>query len=93
MMKRVKDKKTHLIPAAEASGGFNSNDQDYRLLTLMHYLFSKTLLNNIIISILCLSTIVFAQESPALKIFPPANGEIRLENHFGDIEVAVWQES
>ena len=58
----------------------------------MNYLFSKTLLN-IFISILCLSTIVFAQESPALKIFPPANGKIRLENPFGDIEVAVWQES
>jgi len=58
----------------------------------MNYLFSKTLLN-IVISILCSSTIVFAQESPALKIFPPANGEIRLENALGDIEVAVWQES
>lgn len=58
----------------------------------MNYLFSKTLLN-ITISILCLSTVVFAQGSPALKIFPPANGEIRLENPSGDIEVAVWQES
>ncbi|HEX8131160.1 MAG TPA: VWA domain-containing protein [Pyrinomonadaceae bacterium] len=58
----------------------------------MNYLFSKTLLN-IIILILCLSTIVSAQEAPALKIFPPANGEIRLENPFGDIEVTVWQES
>lgn len=58
----------------------------------MNYLLSKTLLN-IAISIICLSTIVFAQESPALKIFPPANGVIRLENPFGDIEVTVWQES
>jgi VWFA-related protein len=37
--------------------------------------------------------VVSAVESPALKIFPPANGEIRLENFFGDIEVAVWQEA
>jgi VWFA-related protein len=58
----------------------------------MNRLFSKTLLN-IIISILCLSTLVAAQETPALKIFPPDNGEIRLENPFGDIEVTVWQES
>ncbi|HJR07937.1 MAG TPA: VWA domain-containing protein [Pyrinomonadaceae bacterium] len=58
----------------------------------MNYLFSKTLLS-IIASILCLSTIGSAQESPALKIFPPANGEIHLENSFGDVEVAVWQES
>jgi VWFA-related protein len=48
---------------------------------------------NILVLILCLSTPVFAQESPALRIFPPANGEIRLENLFGDIEVAVWRES
>lgn len=58
----------------------------------MNHLFSETLLN-LVISILCLSTPVFAQESPALKMFPPANGDIRLENPFGDIEVAVWQES
>jgi Ca-activated chloride channel family protein len=58
----------------------------------MNYLLSKTLLK-IVISILSLSTVVFAQESPALKVFPPANGEIRLENSFGDIEVAVWQEN
>ena len=58
----------------------------------MNYTISKTLLNTVI-SILCLSAIGFAQESPALKIFPPANGEIRLDNPFGDIEVAVWQEN
>jgi VWFA-related protein len=58
----------------------------------MNYLFSRTLLNAII-SILCLSGIVFAQESPTLKIFPPENGEIHLENPSGDIEIAVWQES
>jgi VWFA-related protein len=58
----------------------------------MNHPFSQTLLN-VVISILCFSTIVSAQASPALKIFPPANGEIRLENPFGDIEVAVWQES
>ncbi|HEV2802119.1 MAG TPA: VWA domain-containing protein [Pyrinomonadaceae bacterium] len=58
----------------------------------MNYFFSKALLN-IIALILCLSTVAFAQESPALKIFPPASGNIRLENPFGDIEVDVWQES
>jgi VWFA-related protein len=58
----------------------------------MNYLFSKTLLN-LTLSILCLSTGVFAQEPAALKVFPPDNGEISLENQFGDIEVAVWQES
>jgi VWFA-related protein len=58
----------------------------------MNYLLSKTLLT-ITLSILCLSTVVSAQESPALKIFPPDNGEIVLENSFGDIEVAVWQQS
>jgi VWFA-related protein len=58
----------------------------------MNYLFSKTLLK-IFISILCLSTLARAQEAPALKIFPPDNGEIRLENPFGDIEITVWQES
>jgi VWFA-related protein len=58
----------------------------------MKHLFSKTVLN-IFVSILCLSAVVSAQESPALKIFPPANGEIRLENLSGDIEVAVWQEN
>jgi Ca-activated chloride channel family protein len=58
----------------------------------MNYFFSKTLFN-IIIAILCLSAVVSAQESPALKIFPPDNGKIRLENPFGDIEVGVWQES
>lgn len=58
----------------------------------MNYLFSKTLLK-VFISILCLSALVAAQETPELKIFPPANGEIRLENPFGDIEVAVWGES
>ncbi|HYO98658.1 MAG TPA: VWA domain-containing protein [Pyrinomonadaceae bacterium] len=58
----------------------------------MNYLFSKGLLN-VIIPILCLSAIAFAQESPELKIFPTANGEIRLENSFGDIEVTVWRES
>ncbi len=36
---------------------------------------------------------MLAQESPALRIFPPASGEIRLENPFGDIEVALWGES
>jgi VWFA-related protein len=58
----------------------------------MNQLFSKTLLK-IFICILCLSAPVSAQESPALKIFPPDNGEIRLENSFGDIEVVVWEES
>lgn len=58
----------------------------------MKQLFSKTALK-ILISILCLSSVVFAQESPTLKIFPPANGEIRLENLSGDIEVVVWRES
>lgn len=58
----------------------------------MNYLTSKTLLT-VVISILCLSTIVSAQESPELKVFPPDNGEIRLENSFGDIEVVVWQET
>ncbi|HZH32219.1 MAG TPA: VWA domain-containing protein [Pyrinomonadaceae bacterium] len=58
----------------------------------MNHLCSKRLFN-IFISILCLSAVVSAVESPALKIFPPANGEIRLENFFGDIEVAVWQET
>lgn len=58
----------------------------------MNYLFSKTLLT-IVLSVLCLSTVGSAQESAALKIFPPDNGEIGLENPFGDIEVAVWQES
>lgn len=58
----------------------------------MNQLFSKTLLN-IFISILCLSTQVSARESPALKIFPPENGEIRLDNPFGDIEVDVWREN
>lgn len=58
----------------------------------MNYIFSKTFLK-VIISVLCLSTIVSAGESPALKIFPPVNGEIRLENPFGDTEVAVWRES
>jgi VWFA-related protein len=58
----------------------------------MNHLFSKTVLN-ILVSILCLSAVVSAQESPALKVFPPANGEIRVENLSGDIEVAVWQES
>jgi VWFA-related protein len=58
----------------------------------MSHLFSKILLN-IFISILCLSTPAFAQESSAVRIFPPANGEIRLENFYGDIEVVVWQES
>lgn len=58
----------------------------------MNYLFSKTLLH-VTISILSLSALVCAQESPTLKIFPPANGAIRLENSFGDIEVTVWQES
>jgi VWFA-related protein len=58
----------------------------------MNYFFSRTLLT-LIISTLCLSAITVAQESPALKIFPPANGMIRLENPRGDIEVTVWQES
>jgi VWFA-related protein len=58
----------------------------------MNYLFSKTLLN-ITLSILSLSAIVSAQEPHALKVFPPDNGEISLENNFGDIEVAVWQEN
>jgi VWFA-related protein len=58
----------------------------------MKRLLPKTLLN-IGISILCLANVVFAQESPALKIFPPASGTIRLENPFGDVEVTVWQES
>jgi VWFA-related protein len=58
----------------------------------MNHLFSKILLK-VVIASLCLSTAVFAQESPALKIFPPANGQIRLENPFGDIEITVWQES
>ena len=44
-------------------------------------------------SILCFATAAFAQESPALKMFPPANGTIRLENPVGDIEVTVWHES
>lgn len=58
----------------------------------MKRLLSKTLLH-ISISNLCLAAVVFAQESPALKIFPPANGTIRLENPVGDVEVTVWQES
>jgi len=58
----------------------------------MNYFFSKTLLK-VILAILCLSISVFAQETPALKIFPPENGEIRLENPFGDIEVGVWREN
>jgi VWFA-related protein len=58
----------------------------------MKYLFPKTLLD-VIISILCLSAVAFAQDSPALNVFPPENGKIRLENSFGDIEVAVWQEN
>lgn len=58
----------------------------------MNYLWSKTLFI-IIVSTLCLSTAAFSQPSPALKIFPPANGKIRLENPVGDIEVAVWRES
>jgi VWFA-related protein len=58
----------------------------------MNYLWSKTLFY-IIASILCLSTPIFSQEPPALKIFPPENGIIRLENTSGDVEVAVWQES
>jgi VWFA-related protein len=58
----------------------------------MKRLFPKTLIL-IAISILCLATLARAQASPALKIFPPASGKIRLENTFGDIEVAVWRES
>lgn len=58
----------------------------------MNYFFSKTLLS-ITLSILSLSAIVSARQPPALKIFPPDNGEISLENTFGDIEVAVWQEN
>jgi Ca-activated chloride channel family protein len=58
----------------------------------MNHFVAKTLFN-IIISTLCLSAIVFARQSPTLKIFPPANGKIRVENSVGDIEVAVWQES
>jgi VWFA-related protein len=58
----------------------------------MNHIFSKTRLK-IFISILSLSTLAFAQESSALRIFPPDNGEIRLENPFGDIEVDVWQEN
>ena len=58
----------------------------------MKYPFSKALLNTLI-AILCLSATTSAQESPALKVFPPENGKIRLHNPFGDIEVTVWQES
>ncbi|MDX6269883.1 MAG: Ca-activated chloride channel [Acidobacteriota bacterium] len=58
----------------------------------MNYLYSKTILQ-IVIAILCLATIASAQQSPALKIFPPASGEIRLENPAGDIEVDVWRET
>ncbi|HEY9405182.1 MAG TPA: hypothetical protein VIQ24_21200, partial [Pyrinomonadaceae bacterium] len=58
----------------------------------MNRLFSKTLLN-ISMSILCFAAVTQAQESPALKVFPPASGTIRLENPFGDVEVTVWQES
>ncbi|HEX8458651.1 MAG TPA: VWA domain-containing protein [Pyrinomonadaceae bacterium] len=57
----------------------------------MNYFLSKTLLHTMA-AILCLSAVVFAQESPALKVFPPASGEIRLENLSGDIEVVVWRE-
>jgi len=58
----------------------------------MNYIFSKTLLT-VITLILCLSALASAQETPALKVFPPANGDIRVENSFGDIEVAVWREN
>lgn len=64
----------------------------HRIRVFMNHPFPKTLLN-IVILILCLATVGFAQESPALRIFPPANGEVRLENSTGDIEVTVWQES
>ena len=59
---------------------------------LMKHLLSHRPLE-ILVSLLCLSTIVCAQEPPALKVFPPASGVVRLENPSGDIQVAVWRES
>ncbi|HEX8635522.1 MAG TPA: VWA domain-containing protein [Pyrinomonadaceae bacterium] len=58
----------------------------------MNYISSK-ILPHIVIAILCLSALVSAQESPTVKVFPPANGKIRLENPLGDIDITVWQES
>jgi hypothetical protein len=93
MMKRTNDGKGHLILAAAGTkAGLTLVIKMTTVLIVMNYLSTKTLLK-IFLSILALSTAAFAQESPVLKIFPPDNGEIRLENSFGDIEVVVWQEN